>query len=491
MKPFKRFICSFTAALLLCSALTGCAQGDAGDSAVPGISESGSTDLSAEKAAAADNLVAYEVPERFTGSWSGLEESLFVSADAEIILPDVGTLPTARVERRTFTQAEADRMIEVFMQGNELYKNPVTTKQEYEKIIARWEAALRGEIPYEGDGTIERLPELITQAKECMEAAPNEGERFPAETSFHPEVLPAWAVGGDADAQLIEGYAEVGGREIYCAMRNSGGSSDDYARFWDAEYGDINGIDTISQMQLGDSITPTVSEAQARAMGDSLMAELGLDSFVCDSAEAVRYIREIYSVDYQSEEEAEAAIAEAEAGYLLEYVRQIGGVSLGCTGLNGDASEDGVADIGTWAYERIEVYVTADKVVWFSWTNPYTEPEILEESAALMSFSDVQDIFAKMIFVKNHNMLEANRVNGFETIHSMNIDKVRLTLMRVRDKDSLSEGTIIPVWDFYGTSSARAGDAQHSAYVSDELHYGVVLTVSAIDGTIVDRELGY
>lgn len=96
-----------------------------------------------------------------------------------------------------------------------------------------------------------------------------------------------------------------------------------------------------------------------------------------------------------------------------------------------------------------------------------------------------------MIFVKNHYLLEANRVNGFVTVRNMDIDKVRLTLMRVRSNDSLSDGTIIPVWDFYGTVSAHAADAQHSNLVSDELHYGVVLSINAIDGTVVDRALGY
>lgn len=485
MKRAKQFICLNMAALMLCTA--GCAQGAADampESAAP-------TAKVTDNAGTAGNFAAYEVPERFCGSWSGLEGSLFVNADAEIILPDTDRLFTAKVERRAFTQAEADRMTAVFTRGSSLCEFPTTTKQEYAERIARCEAMLNGEIPYEGDGTIERLPEVIEAARRYMEAAPNEGERFPAETRFHPESLPAGAVGGDSDARVIEGYAEVGGREIYCAIRNSGGKSDDYARFWDAGYGDINGLDTLSQAQRGEDITPAVSEAQAIRMGDALMHELGLDSFVCDSAEPVIYLNGIPATAFDSEEEAEAAIAGSETGYQLEYVQQINGVSLGQAGLSGNASEDGLAYMGTWAYERVQIYVAGDKIVWFSWTNPYTEPEIIEEDAALIPFSDVEDIFAKMIFVKNHYLLEANRVNGFETIRNMDIDKVRLTLMRVRSKDSLSVGTIIPVWDFYGVLSAHAADAQHSAMVSSEPHYGVVLTINAIDGTVVDRALGY
>lgn len=484
MKRAKKFICLIMAALMLCTA--GCAQGAAGtvpESVAP-------TANVTDSAGTAGNFAAYEVPERFCGSWSGLEESLFVNTDAEIILPDADRLFTAKVERRAFTQAEADRMIAVFMQGNSLYEFPTTTKQEYAEIIARDEAMLNGEIPYKGDGSIERLPEVIEEARGYMESAPNEGERLPAETDFHPESLPAGAVGGDSEAQIIEGYAEVGGREIYCAIRNSDGRSDNYARFWDGSYGDINGLDTVSAAQFGGDITPAVTEAQAIAVGDDLIAELGLGGFVCDGAEPVIYLSGA-AMACESEEEYNSAIADCETGCRLEYVRQINGVSLGQTGMAGNDIEDGLAYMGTWAYERVQVYVAGDKIAWFSWTNPYTEPEIIAEDVALLPFSDVEDIFAKMIFVKNHYLLEANRVNGFVTVRSMDIDKLRLTLMRVRSKDSLSEGTIIPVWDFYGTISARAADAQHSALVSNEPHYGVVLSINAIDGTVVDRALGY
>lgn len=432
MKRAKQFICLLMAALLLCD--TGCAQGAADttpESAAPTAKVSSS-------AGTTGNFAEYEVPERFCGSWSGLEESLFVNADAEIILPDADRLFTAKVERRAFTQAEADRMIAVFTQGSNLY----------------------------------------------------DGERMPAETSFHPESLPDGAVGGESGAQIIEGYAEVGGREIYCAIRNSGGTSDDYARFWDGSYGDINGLDTVSVAQLGKDITPAMSEAQAIETGDALMANLGLGNFVCDGAEPVIYLSGA-AMACESEAEYDSAIADCETGYRLEYVRQVSGVPLGQTGLAGNSIEDGLAYLGTWAYERVQVYMTGDKIAWFSWTNPYTEPEIIDDDAALLPFSDVEDIFAKMIFVKNHYLLEANRVNGFVTVRNMDIDKLKLTLMRVRSKDSLSDGTIIPVWDFYGTVSARAADMQHSALVSDELHYGVVLSINAIDGTVVDRALGY
>ncbi len=470
----KRIICLSLAALMLMSVLTGCSKAEAPDASEATTTEATLNTVASTSSSVPSSLSDYQIPDRFSGSWTGLEDTFFVNADAEILFPDTENLFTANVERRAFTQEEADKMLEVFMRGNTLYENPVTTKQDYEKIIARWEAMLSGEIPYEGDGTIERLPELIAQAKENMDTAPDEGEVSLAGTVFHSADVP--------NSQIIEGYANVDGQDIFCCIYNSDGTQMDYARFWNGSYGDANGIFFATVNENGEKISPEFTEIEAQNMSDRLMKNLGLDMFICDRIEAL---------EYMDEDESGAWQFNGETGYRMDYVRQINGLSLTKTNFSGGATADEMAGFGTWAYERIEVYVTKDNVVWFSWSNPYITPQIIEENVSIIPFSDVQDVFEKMIFVKNHYLLEANKVNGFDTIRNLDVDRVQLTLMRVRDEKSMSDGTIIPVWDFWGTTIACAADSQHTDLVSNDAHYGVVLSINAIDGTIVDRELGY
>ena len=64
-------------------------------------------------------------------------------------------------------------------------------------------------------------------------------------------------------------------------------------------------------------------------------------------------------------------------------------------------------------------------------------------------------------------------------------------VMRIRSKDTLSEGLLIPVWDFWGTVSYHAADSAYSDVAPSREEYTVAMTVNAIDGTIVDRESGY
>ena len=72
------------------------------------------------------------------------------------------------------------------------------------------------------------------------------------------------------------------------------------------------------------------------------------------------------------------------------------------------------------------------------------------------------------------------------------ITKVSLSLMRIRDKGSL-QGTIVPVWDFWGTWDWY--DAAPNAYGYNEkgASYATepMLTLNAVDGTVVSRLFGY
>lgn len=480
----KQLFCILLAALLLAGSFTGCAKAAPIEESIPEtqaptqVSESGA-------------LASYETPARFTGDWTGLEDTFLVHADAEILLPDTDRMPKATVHPQTFTQEDADKMLAVFLKGNDMYQEPIATKQNIQKEIDRYEAILRGEIPYTGDGTIERVPQLIEERKKLLKTAPNEGERFLAETTFHKRQLPPGAKHSGDDWQVIEGHAEVDGCDIHCSIwkpdKPERTFATNFAKFWEEGYGDVNWPNSSRSAPFSfdtaekPAVDPGFPAEQAVEMGDKLLEELGMSGFTVDYIEPVIFGGRLPRSSGENDR----------IGYDMQYVRKVGGGVLSHTCYNASASEEGTPYLGSWADEFVRVLVTEDRVVYFDWSDPYTEPEIVEENVSLMPFEDIQAIFSKMIFVKNHFWLEANKVNGFDVIHDMNVDKVQLTLMRTRPKDSFSEGTIIPVWDFWAETSAHAADEEHRDLVYTGSYYEVVLSINAIDGTVVDRELGY
>lgn len=93
---------------------------------------------------------------------------------------------------------------------------------------------------------------------------------------------------------------------------------------------------------------------------------------------------------------------------------------------------------------------------------------------------------------KETSLVDLDRINGDETRMDVEITKVSLTLMRIRDKGSL-QGTIVPVWDFWGTWDwyEPREDATESMRKGANYTTQPMLTLNAIDGSVVSRQLGY
>ncbi len=478
----KQLACMLLAAVMLLVLFTGCAN-EQPQETLPGLVPATGSEWTAQPKTES----AYEVPERFTGEWTGLEDTFTVKADAEILLPeDVSLLSTAKVKRHAFTQEEADKVMEVFLKGNPLYKNIYATKESLQEELEHYEAIQRGEIPYEHDGTIDRVPGIMEELRKRIETAPHEGEKFLADSKFHLEELAEGTVqyGEPIVKEEITGYAEVDGRILHCYIANSTGADSEKMMIWEDGYGNTMG--PCLTIESGEASAGAEGE-QAEKVGNDLMKELGLDVYTCEQVIPVQYAKQV-PVEINENYEVYQAEATGEEGYLLEYVRKVNGLPLMKTNFNGAASEENGPYIGFWQYEQIQVYVLGDRVVYFRWTNPYEVTDI-QPAGKLMDFQQIQEIFAKMIFVKNGDWLDINKQNGFPTFHELHIDKVQLTLMRVRTKDSVEEGTILPVWDFWGTETARWD--QGTGEKTSEPRYGVLISINALDGTIVDREIGY
>ena len=466
----KKILCAALAAVSAMSMFTGCQK----TPDTPVVVEKNQDQMLDAAQNGGDNsalLSALEVPERFTGEWSDADDCVIVTADASITLPGVSAVPTATVTRRAFTQADADKLIDVFLKGNTLYEELGVTKQFAAELLERYQAMQRGEIPLQGDTTMERLPELIEYYAELARTAPDENDSFPAETTVQPD---------DFWGEVIQGFADVDGKKVH-AFINNNSEWFDQAVFYQDKYGDVNYCNTVPVSEMENPVEVTITEEEAIWMGDALMLELGLENVVCDQITAVAFKELILGEDR----------GVFDSGYELEYVRTVNGFPVAHTPFDGTSTAANESFIGIWAYERITVYVSENGIVYFKWTNPYTEPVIQVENTQLLSFNDVADIFAKMIIVKNSDLKATNAANGFDVIMNIDITDVRLSLMRIRSKNTLSEGLLVPVWDFWGTVSRHTADSAYSDMVQSGEEYTIALTVNAIDGTIIDRNIGY
>lgn len=419
---------------------------------------------------------AYTFPKKFTGDWTGQEGKLTIHADAQVVA-ELGTaLPTATVEPREFNQEDVDNLLKVFLKGEPLYSH-VQTKQE-----------LQGHLDYINS------PDWTSDPGKPSDPASLEARRkelndwYTAEIAKAPEEKPILHGFSDSDdPKRIGGTATVDGIKWCVSIWNNLGDFFTHASIIREDY----------KYRDYDIPLPEASKEEAVAEGNALMQELGFDNFAL--------------VDVQ---QWSPQLPKDNGIWRLYYAPTVNGIPV--PGARQDttqthdgtvyqdcwywcyaASEESNPDTVAWELENIYLDVGRDGILSFDWTAPSTQPVVQQAQSALLPFEEIAAIADTMLpeVIQGPDgrvLVEVDQYNGFETRMDVDITKVSLSLMRIRDKGSL-QGTIVPVWDFWGTSDWY--DAEPNAYGYQEkgmnYEYQPMLTLNAVDGTVVDRQLGY
>lgn len=419
---------------------------------------------------------AYTFPEKFTGDWTGQEGKLTIHADAQVVA-ELGTaLPTATVEPREFTQEDVDNLLKVFLKGEPLYSH-VQTKQE-----------LQGHLDYINS------PDWTSDPGKPSDPASLEARRkelnawYTAEIAKAPEERPVIHGFYDSDEpNEVSGTATVDGIKWCVSIWNNLGDFFTNASIIREDY----------KYRDYDIPLPEASKEEAVAQGNALMQELGFDNFVLVDAQQwspqLPKDNGVWRLYY----------APSVSGFPVSGARQDttqthdGTVYQDCWYWCYAASEESNPDTVAWELENIYLDVGRDGILSFDWTAPSTQPVVQQAQSALLPFEEIASIANTMlpeviVGPKETPLTQLDQYNGFETRMDVDITKVSLSLMRIRDKGSL-QGTIVPVWDFWGTSDWY--DAEPNAYGYQEkgmnYEYQPMLTLNAVDGTVVDRQLGY
>ena len=419
---------------------------------------------------------AYTFPEKFTGDWTGQEGKLTIHADAQVVA-ELGTaLPTATVEPREFTQEDVDNLLKVLLKGEPLYSH-VQTKQE-----------LQGHLDYINS------PDWTSDPGKPSDPASLEARRkelnawYTAEIAKAPEEKPILHGFSDSDdPKRIGGTATVDGIKWCVSIWNNLGDFFTHASIIREDY----------KYRDYDIPLPDASKEEAVAEGNALMQELGFDNFAL--------------VDAQ---QWSPQLPKDNGVWRLYYAPSVNGFPV--PGVRQDITQthDGTVyqdyqywdyackdsenpDTVSWYLENILLDVGKDGILCFAWTAPSTKPVVRQAESTLLPFEEIAAIADTMlpeviVGPKETPLTQLDQYNGFDTRMDVDITKVSLSLMRIRDKGSL-QGTIVPVWDFWGTSDWY--DAEPNAYGYQEkgmnYEYRPMLTLNAVDGTVVNRQLGY
>ena len=165
--------------------------------------------------------------------------------------------------------------------------------------------------------------------------------------------------------------------------------------------------------------------------------------------------------------------------YVLKYTRKLNGIPV-----NIDIRR-GVGDGSDYTAGTESVWMTVndDGVCWLEYANPVLTGELVEENVDLLPFDAIMEIFEKV------SLLSIQHLEIYEELVEtvMDIKEIRFGYMAVRQSESIGGYRYIPVWDFYGLSYPVYEGNQYFPETFDE----PVFTINAMDGTVIDRDMGY
>ena len=221
----------------------------------------------------------------------------------------------------------------------------------------------------------------------------------------------------------------------------------------------------------------TISESDAREKADTLLQTLGMDDFAYYNGGLVCEVTSNYHIEDAGQELAQYPCRTI---YAFRYQRCIDGVFVNNDGGSKivDEWQGDTYNKKLWSTEDIAIFVDDDGIVGFDYLVPLEVTDTVVEKSTLKNFDEIKDIFEQMVVTMNAVNEEDARYGDV----TIDIDSVKLRYTRISEKDSFDTGLLVPVWDFIGTKTDQYGN---------EVQDAIIMSVNAIDGTVIDRNLGY
>ena len=461
----------------------------------------------------------------------GRSDKLSVTVSADVVVPNGGNMPIVSIYPIYISEGIAAKMMNVLGQGNAFYPmSKIRTKDDLMTEILElkeWIANPSGDLytdrdkyPDEWqrylDGKRNRVEQLQTEyqsAPETIEEMPLEAvyrssasDNIEGITAFYAELETQldeaanaeekkeigimmsdmkMVIDGDENVFQISGTADIGKDDV---ARITISKNINYPEYSSARFTGLNDNETIFELPFEDVYNQTlhknfedvdglsISYDEALEIARTAIADIGLEDMIFADAQVIGKANPMVHV------------SEWKDAYRFAFTRRVENVQI--THDITDMSYTDALNV-VWKNEYIEICVDDTGIVKFTWVAPAEIKDVLATNVELLPFEEIQNIFRDYIYIKGAYD-EAEDITSRQTT----ISEVKLGLMQVQSTQSDTGYLLVPVWDFYGYDVNTYSDS--SKLVLDESsqltivnHNTSYLTINAIDGSIIDRSLGY
>ena len=489
-----------------------------------------------EKEDAGNSLTETSSPSyQYNQTWQekieGQNDKLSVTVSADVFVPNDGNMPIASVYPTYISEEIAAKMMNVLGQGNAFYPmSKVRTKDDLMAEILELKEWLanpsgdlytdRGKYPDKWQKFVDGKQKRVEQLQTEYQSAPESIEEKPLEAVYHSTVdnniEGMTALYEELETQLNEATSAEEKEEIGIMMNDMqmviegneydfqiSGTADlgkddvarititkkiNYPEYNSARFTGLYDNETIFELPLDEVCNKVIHKNFDAVNGLSLGYDQALQ--IAEKAIMDMGLEDMRFADAQIIGKANATtnIDKWKDAYRFAFTRQVENVQVtpDITSINYSEALN-----KAWRNEYIEIYIDDTGIVKFTWTAPAEIKEVLATNVQLLSFEQMQNIFRNYIYIKGAYDEDEDIISRQTTI-----TEVRLGLMQVQSTQSDTGYLLIPVWDFYGYDvNTYSDDTKLVLDESNELtivnHNVSYLTINAIDGSIIDRSLGY
>lgn len=442
----------------------------------------------------------YGIPEEYTFEKAGKDGKLNIKVNARVIVPEGSVMPIYRVRAADFTQELVSAVFHELCGDKQMwYQREIEeySKSEIEGLILSTTKDMNA-TGY-GKEVTESLSLQLEYYKRLYQKAPD----TPKKERCYGELRQVNELSGTGE--LIRTYASVramtdgehfstfdaanNSRDITVSKQFFGNqivipTRDAFILYHDGrvegqfgQHADLRLTDMNHTPDSTKGLTITPQEAVHIAAGFFETVGIG-EEYIVDS---------VFLTDDENLGNYDGKTGPAEHyAYRLYCVRKVNETP--CTYMR-DMSSSAVDDGGfapQWWYESLEMLVDDEGVFSMQWYAPLEIMDCVNEDAQLKPFSEVREIFEKMIFIKYEDYAKDYDSFVFE------IDRATLSLQRIAEQNSIENGLLVPVWNFYGTLTREVnGKKEVGGLNGPGTINSSVLSINAIDGSIIDISKGY
>ena len=390
-----------------------------------------------------------------------------LNVDVVIINKNTTDIPVISVREKPFEGGQQIRdIVDVFCPDAKVLENVGFTKQhldqeilEVKELIFRVEndmlpfPSATGVIPEnQKENYLQQLNDAMEYYEQELETAPDISEVDEASFEFRD-------VGGSFQSNM---QAVIDDRVVYLNFTNWDDvpGSDFYLR--DAKY---ESDEQITSFKSPSSLSDDDIFLKEKKTIDAILQAMGIDYMALDS------------------------VSKNKHGYCYYYTREANDFQeTYARAYLGDVQTEGEVAMDLFEPEHFEIETRDGQVVKANWKNP---TEVIKEdnsNVRVLPWEQIQETFKTqmdyMLSPDSESMGDADMMMFAEGTE-IHINKIELGLTKVLMKDSGADYKLIPAWSFMGYDSN---------YVQEGPEHGsdiCYLTVSAIDGTVINRGLMY